>query len=350
MRSGAQARLPPRTDQVQGTPVNSKICPIQSLLGSIQLNVGAKDYVKNMNIHSKHQELVHLIALGDKSVKSMSTPELIESIQRHGSVIETWKDQFNDALFLDEQYASALVDASSQLTNWSRSGLEPIPFYGEFFPNQLREIHEMPLMVWIKGLYQKDTKAVSVVGTRAPSFEALDYTEAVVTGLVNHGITVVSGLAEGIDTKAHQVALDLKSRTVAVLGNGLDLYYPKSNRSLQERIASEGMLLTQFKPDFAPTKYSFPMRNATMSGYSRISIIVEAGEHSGTRIQGRIAVGHGRGVIISKKVFHETQWGQELAEKPGVHVAKNANDAVRIANELLDPIPLEIRSRISELV
>ncbi len=104
------------------------------------------------------------------------------------------------------------------------------------------------------------------------------------------GITVISGLAAGIDTAAHVAALDAGGRTVAVLGTGINRVYPAANRELQERIACEGLVLSQFWPDAAATKKSFPLRNATMSGYGRVTIVGEAGETSGARIQARVCV------------------------------------------------------------
>jgi DNA processing protein len=109
-------------------------------------------------------------------------------------------------------------------------------------------------------------------------------------------------------------------RTVATIGTGLDHTYPKSNLELQQEINSAGLALGQFRPEQGPTQWTFPMRNATVSGYACASVIAEASEHSGTRIQGRVAFAHWRPVILTLMVAETTTWGPELTERPGVHV------------------------------
>jgi DNA processing protein len=104
------------------------------------------------------------------------------------------------------------------------------------------------------------------------------------------GVAVVSGLAEGIDTAAHQAALAAGGRTIAVIGTGIDQVDPAANRQLQQRIEDDGLVLSQFWPGSGPTRSSFPMRNATMSAYGMCTLLVTAGEQSGARIQARQAV------------------------------------------------------------
>jgi DNA processing protein len=130
--------------------------------------------------------------------------------------------------------------------------------------------------------------------------------------LVARKMTVVSGLARGIDTAAHRAALDAGGRTVAVIGTGIGRAYPAENHALQDEIASRGLVLSQFWPDASPDKRSFPMRNATMSGYGLATVVVEAGEKSGARIQARVAVEHGRQVILTDRVVARNTWAREL--------------------------------------
>ena len=115
---------------------------------------------------------------------------------------------------------------------------------------------------------------------------------------------------------------------MAVLGNGLAHTYPRSNAALQAEIAARGMLLSQFFPEFGGAKWSFPARNAVMSAYGIATIIVEAGEFSGTRIQAREAVAHGRPVILSAAVAEGTEWGSQLVGSPGVSIATGPDEAI----------------------
>lgn len=135
------------------------------------------------------------------------------------------------------------------------------------------------------------------------------------------------GLAKGIDTFAHKTALADGGRTIAFIGTGIDRQYPAENRDLQKRIENEGLVLSQFMPGAEPTRQTFPMRNALMSGYGIATIIADANEHSGTRIQARQAQRHGRPVILNHTVMDGTQWGRELADKPGVYVVRDASGA-----------------------
>lgn len=267
-----------------------------------------------------------------------------------GGIYSVWESQGEASLFVDELQNELLSRAEVLLDLWSRKGYRVTSYLDQSYPDQLRSIHEMPLVIWTKGELTPDNHAVSVVGTRNPDKWALQYVDALVAGLATQNITIVSGLAEGIDTKAHEAALKRNLRTVAILGNGLDTTYPKSNIFLQQQIASSGLLLSQFWPDFKPTRYSFPMRNATMSGYSSVSVIIQASEHSGTRIQGRVAVGHGRSVILSSQVATSTEWGTMLREKPGVFVARDVDDAIELAIRYSTRVPNELSALLPQLV
>lgn len=146
-----------------------------------------------------------------------------------------------------------------------------------------------------------------------------------------------------------------RGRTIAFIGTGIDRQYPAENRDLQKRIENEGLVLSQFMPDAEPTRQTFPMRNALMSGYGIATIIADANEHSGTRIQARQAQRHGRPVILNHTVMDGTQWGRELADKPGVYVVRDASgasdaldytmsidDVDMLARQLLDAAPAAI--------
>ncbi|WP_326599208.1 DNA-processing protein DprA [Streptomyces sp. NBC_01803] len=123
---------------------------------------------------------------------------------------------------------------------------------------------------------------VAVVGTRNPTPEGVARACAIASGLAERGVTVVSGLAVGIDTAAHGTALAVGGRTVAVIGTGLRRAYPAQNVRLQQEISERGLVLSQFWPDAPPSKSTFPMRNAVMSGHSLATVVVQAAYRSGS--------------------------------------------------------------------
>lgn len=149
-------------------------------------------------------------------------------------------------------------------------------------------------------------------------------------------------------TAAHRAALDAGGRTVAFLGTGITRSYPASNRALQREIAERGLLLSQFYPEAPPTKQSFPMRNATMSGYGLATLVIEAGEHSGTRIQARVAGEHGRPVILTDRVVASTTWGKALAGRPGVYVVGSIAELAQAITDVREA-PQRLMNALDEL-
>ncbi|MFD0856904.1 DNA-processing protein DprA, partial [Actinomadura adrarensis] len=161
------------------------------------------------------------------------------------------------------------------------------------------------------------------------------FAASVARELVARDVTVVAGLALGIDAAAHRAALEADGRTVAIIGTGINRVYPAANRELHEEIAVRGLLLSQFWPDAPAQKHTFLMRNATMSGYGLATVVVEAGEHSGARAQARMAVEHGRPVILNDTVVRKNLWAQELEGRPGIYVASGPEDVLEIVDRLI---------------
>jgi DNA processing protein len=205
------------------------------------------------------------------------------------------------------------------------------------YPLALRGIHEMPPILFTKGSLRCEDVGVSIVGSRQASPQGLSVAANIAKGLVERGLSVISGLADGIDTAAHQATLAAGGRPVGVIGTGINHVYPStaSSRALHERVAGAGVLISQFLPDAPPSRTNFPMRNVTISGLGKASIIVEAGEHSGTRALARAAVEHGRGVILTDVVVESTQWGKQLVGRPGVYVAASTSEVMRIVESLV---------------
>jgi DNA processing protein len=154
---------------------------------------------------------------------------------------------------------------------------------------------------------------VAVVGTRKPSPEGIELTKRLVRNLVKEGVTVVSGLARGIDTVAHRTAIEEGGRTVAVLGTPLNVFYPPENRELQLRIMKEHMVVSQFPIGSPVSKKNFPMRNRTMALISDVTVIVEAGERSGTIVQAWECIRLGRPLLIHASL-KDLMWVRKMTE------------------------------------
>ncbi|UVS81238.1 DNA-processing protein DprA [Actinokineospora sp. UTMC 2448] len=221
-------------------------------------------------------------------------------------------------------------EAAQAIDAWEAAGFGVYTILDESYPNQLRDVLHMPPIVFTRGALADDARAVAIVGSRKASERGLEIAARLASGLGERGFTIVSGGAAGIDSAAHTAALDVGARTVAVIGTGIRHYYPAENRRLHDRIAQRGMVLSQFWPDARPNRASFPMRNAVMSGYVNATIVVEAGERSGTRIQARNAVEHGRPILLTDRVVDANSWAKAMVGQPGVHVVAGLSDVLRV--------------------
>lgn len=272
------------------------------------------------------QERAALVALLRIRPKRMSWQDIAAEVSAESSARAVWEAHAPAGLFGEEE--QQLDQAMREIAEWRSRGLGFLTFLDDEYPVRLREIHEMPPVLFYRGTLARGERAVSVVGSRAASERGIKIAATIARNLVERNITVISGLAKGIDTAAHASALEANGRAVACIGTGVTKYYPAENRSLQDRIAREGLVLSQFWPDTPPRQQNFPMRNAIMSGYGRATIIVEAGEKSGARIQARQAVAHGRQVILTGFVVEQNEWAKNLVGRPGVHVAESTRQVM----------------------
>lgn len=278
-----------------------------------------------------------LIALLEDRPAGATWRQLADDVAECGSALAVYNRYVEPDLFGSEDAAAERLErAAAEIDSWEAQGIGVHTLLDDTFPPQLRDVLHMPPVVFTRGILARDDRAVAIVGSRQASSEGLTIADRLVTGLAGHGFTIVSGGAAGIDSAAHQAALREGARTVAVIGTGVRNYYPPENRDLHDRIAETGMVLSQFMPDAPPTKTSFPMRNAVMSGYVTATVIVEAGERSGTRIQARNAVEHGRPVLLVDSVVKANTWAQAMQDKPGVHVVTNLTDVLAILEKADD--------------
>ena len=260
------------------------------------------------------------------------------AVEEAGSALEILHDLLTPSTptldHIDRDLDADLKQIVAEVDSWLADGIRLTTVLDQDYPVQLMLVHQRPPFLTYRGMLDaEDVTAVSVVGSRQASTAGLRRARAVASTLANNRFTVMSGLAAGIDAAAHRAAIDAGTRTVAVVGTGLRHCYPAENRGLQDEISRTGAVLSQFWPDVGPAKRQFPMRNAVMSGCSVATVVVEAGEHSGARIQARVAVEHGQHVFLLPQVL-TNNWAVELAERPNTTVLDGPEHLLGVLGEL----------------
>lgn len=210
-----------------------------------------------------------------------------------------------------------------------------IRIHGEWeYPKRLRDAADPIELLYIQGAWDLVTlPAVAVVGTRKPSDLGIERTQSLARKLVADGFTVVSGLAEGVDTAAHEAAIAAGGRTIGVIGTPLGQVYPKANAALQEQIARDHLLISQVPvmrydaQNFRSNRFFFPERNKLMSALTEATIIVEAGETSGTLVQAREAIRQGRKLFIMNSCFErpDLTWPTRFEKQGAIRIHSYAD-------------------------
>jgi len=211
------------------------------------------------------------------------------------------------------------------------------------YPVNLRTIYNLPPFLFY--LRPDDARSVAVVGTREASPKGLSRAEEIARLLVEAGVTVLSGLARGIDTAAHTACLEAGGRTIAVLGSGIRRIYPTENRELAERITANGAVVSQFWPDMAPTTYTFPRRNVVTSGMSQGTVVIEASATSGAKMQARLAIEHGKQVFLLDSLVTQREWARKYLQRPRVHQVTDVADILHFLRS-----PADQRARAAQRV
>ena len=198
------------------------------------------------------------------------------------------------------------------------------------YPALLREIPRPPARLWVRGVTLTGVPAVAVIGARRASRAGLGAARHLAAGLARAGVTVVSGFARGIDAAAHRGALEEGGTTVAVFGCGLDVCYPPEHGDLLEELVSHGTALSEFDPGERPLPYYFPIRNRIIAGLSRLVLVVEAAEKSGSLITARYAADFGRDVAaVPGPILTEGCVGSNALLKDGAILVRDVDDILQ---------------------
>ena len=202
------------------------------------------------------------------------------------------------------------------------------------YPRMLKEIYDPPPVLYVRGnLTAEDEWSLAVVGTRRPTYYGREVTEQVVSDLARNRITIVSGLAKGIDAAAHRAALDAGGRTIACFGCGLDSVYPRDHVKLAREIMERGALVSEFPLGATPRRENFPLRNRIMSGLSLGVLVVEAGQGSGALITAGLALEQNREVFaVPGSVLSAMSRGTNKLIQEGAKLVGEANDILEELN------------------
>ncbi len=270
---------------------------------------------------------------------------LREALGSVAAIFETGPADWTRAAGIGRETAAALAAARDRL-DWQaemeraeREGVRLLTPVDPDYPAPLKAIHDPPLALYTRGApLARDRQALALVGTRRPSHYGRECAKRFAGRLAAAGYTIVSGLAEGIDTCAHEGAIEARGRTWAVLGGALDCLYPPSNRGLAQRIETQGAVFSEFPFGRQPDRTTFPMRNRIVSGMSMGVIVIEAGLKSGALITAREALEQGRPVMaVPGRIDSPASRGAHELIKQGARLVESVEDILAEFEFLFPP-------------
>lgn len=280
--------------------------------------------------------------LGFNLVKGIGAVRLQNLIQHFGSVENAWEAEAPE--LARAGLSPRIVERLLQVRQgtdlerlWERiqsQGIQMLTWEDESYPSRLREIEQPPPVLYVRGeLLAEDSWAVAVVGTRRVTPYGRQVSEEVAAVLAANGITVVSGLARGVDAVAHTAALKAGGRTLAVLGCGVDRIYPPEHRALAGQVMAHGALISDYAPGTPPESANFPPRNRIIAGLSAATIVVEAGETSGALITAEFAAEQGREVFaVPGSILAPQSKGTNRLIANGARPLLDARDVLDVLN------------------
>jgi DNA processing protein len=274
------------------------------------------------------------------AVPRMNETRLKNLLARFGTperVFDAEPNELAEVKGVDEELASGVRSYKRSEENERRIaaaralGVRTVCYTDDGFPDNLKGLAHMPPVLFVRGEIRPDDRtAAAVVGTRMPSHYGRQVAEKLGRELAQHGVTVVSGLARGVDTFAHKGALEGGGRTLAVLGCGIDVYYPPENRKLYDAISAQGAVISEFSLGVEPLAMNFPKRNRVVSGLSQVVVAVEAGEKSGVLNTVAWAADQGRAVFaVPGNITSQQSLGTNRLLKEGAKPVLSVEDILR---------------------
>jgi DNA processing protein len=226
------------------------------------------------------------------------------------------------------------IDLEAEMEKMEKSGVRAFTYHDEGYPGRLKEIYDFPPLIYIKGeLIPQDEWCIAVVGTRRATVYGRQVAEEMVTDLTRNKITVISGLARGIDTVAHRATLEAGGRTAAIFACGLDTIYPSENANLARSIMKQGALISEYPLGARPRPDNFPRRNRIMSGMSLGVLVIEADEASGAIITAHMALEQNREVFaIPGSILSPMSRGTNRLIQEGAKLVRSCTDILEELN------------------
>jgi DNA processing protein len=260
---------------------------------------------------------------------------LIERFRSPQAIFRASVEELEDAGLLGAVARSiasgcSFEDAADQQAKLRETGTTLVTIGDAAYPEPLRHIFDPPVMLFARGNIELlQDLMLGVVGTRRPTPYGLAAAERLGAELAQAGLTIVSGMARGIDTASHKAALSVGGRTIAVLGCGADIVYPSENRKLAVEIVAKGLILSEFPLGSVAFPQNFPIRNRIISGMSTALLVVEGAQYSGSAITARLAMEQGREVFaVPGNITSRMSWGPNLLIKEGAKLVQDWNDVV----------------------
>ncbi len=235
------------------------------------------------------------------------------------------------------------IDAAGEIAYCRQHGIALITQNDPAYPRALQEIYDPPGLLFVRGqLRPSDTLSIAIVGTRHATPYGLRIAERLAGGLSRAGLTIVSGLARGIDAAAHRGALNANGRTIAVLGSGVTNVYPPEHREFADQVAQNGAVLSELPPRAAPLAGTFPQRNRIITGMTLGVIVVEAAERSGALISAQHAMEQGREVFaVPGPVDSRTSRGCHRLLRDGARLVESVDDILEELGPLVEATPVD---------
>jgi DNA processing protein len=312
-------------------------------------------------MNEKWLSLFKLILSGD--LGSVRVFRLLEKFGDAESVLKAGKKDLMSVEGIGAIVSGAIVNSSvsgkaeKELELAKKNNISIVLYTDTNYPESLRELPGKPLVLYIKGsILEKDFDSISIIGSRKISNYGKTVTLEFASYFAKKGVTIVSGLARGVDTLAHITALENKSRTIAVLGNGLLVNYPPENKKLREVIAQNGTVISEFPLKQQPDKGTFPRRNRIIAGLSKATLITEAGIGSGATITARFCAEYGKDVFaVPGSIYSKVSKGTNDLIQNGAYIALSPQNMVQqlgwlTKNELNKQIGLRCLNKIETAV
>ncbi len=228
------------------------------------------------------------------------------------------------------------INPEEEIEKIEKENIKLLTYSDPDYPSMLKYLSDAPILLYIKGnILKEDILSIAIVGTRKPTSYGKLVVEHLIKDLAKYELTIISGLAYGIDTFAHEFAIKNNIRTIAVLGNGLGVYYPAANKKLQQKIPLHGALVSEFPYNFTPTKTSFPQRNRIIAALSLGTVVIEADLQSGAIITAKFALDLGKDVFaIPGSIFSKQSRGTNYLIKTGAKIVTSAEDIIEEIKQL----------------